>query len=101
MIDFLSKRQGLVEGVTITGGEPTLERGLAELCQSIKALGYPVKLDTNGSRPDTLGRLLDQNLLDFVAMDIRQALHFLGEITRDISTEDLLGNIFGKFCIGK
>jgi pyruvate formate lyase activating enzyme len=74
MIDFLSKRQGLLEGVTITGGEPTLERGLAELCQSIKALGYPVKLDTNGSRPDTLGRLLDQNLLDFVAMDIKAPL---------------------------
>lgn len=61
----------MLEGVTITGGEPTLENGLADLCQSIKALGYPIKLDTNGSRPDMLGRLFGQHVLDFVAMDIK------------------------------
>lgn len=73
-IDFLSARQGMLEGVVITGGEPTLESGLADLCKAIKALGYPVKLDTNGSRPDVLHRLLERRLVDFVAMDIKAPL---------------------------
>jgi pyruvate formate lyase activating enzyme len=70
-VAFLTARQGMLEGVTITGGEPTLENGLPELCQTIKSLGYPIKLDTNGSRPGILSKLLDRNLLDFVAMDIK------------------------------
>jgi pyruvate formate lyase activating enzyme len=73
-IDFLTQRQGMLEGVTITGGEPTLESGLVELCQAIKSMGYPVKLDTNGSRPEVLRKLLDQDLVDFVAMDIKAPL---------------------------
>lgn len=71
---FLQSRQGMLEGVTITGGEPTLDKGLAELCRAIKALGYPIKLDTNGSRPDILRSLLEQRLVDFVAMDIKGPL---------------------------
>ena len=74
VIDFLSSRQGMLEGVTITGGEPTLDSGLADLCRAIKAMGYPVKLDTNGSRPEMLRTLLDQDLVDFVAMDIKAPL---------------------------
>ena len=74
MIDFLSARKGMLEGVTITGGEPTLESGLADLCGTIKSLGYPVKLDTNGSRPEVVRRLLGQKLVDFVAMDIKAPL---------------------------
>ena len=71
---FLRSRRGMLEGVTITGGEPTLDRGLADLCRAIKAMGYPIKLDTNGSRPDILHRLLEQQLVDFVAMDIKAPL---------------------------
>ena len=73
-IDFLTQRRGMLEGVAITGGEPTLERGLLDLCQAIKSLGYPVKLDTNGSRPEILRKLLDLDLVDFVAMDIKAPL---------------------------
>ncbi len=72
---YLKTRRGLLEGVTITGGEPTLAAGLADLCRSVKHLGYPLKLDTNGSRPDLLRRLIDQGLVDFIAMDIKAPLN--------------------------
>ncbi|WP_155313241.1 anaerobic ribonucleoside-triphosphate reductase activating protein [Desulfosarcina ovata] len=74
VLDFLASRQGMLEGVVITGGEPSLNKRIADLCGLIKTLGYPVKLDTNGSRPDVLGRLLDEHLVDFVAMDIKAPL---------------------------
>ena len=75
IVDFLKSRRGLLEGVTITGGEPTLHSGIADLCRAIKSLGYAVKLDTNGSRPDTLHLLLAENLVDFIAMDIKAPLN--------------------------
>jgi len=71
LFDFLEKRRGLLEGVVITGGEPTLQSDLTALCERIKQLGYPVKLDTNGSRPHVIGRLIDQGLVDYIAMDIK------------------------------
>ncbi len=74
VIDFLRSRQGMLDGVAITGGEPTLDNGLFDLCRAIKSLGYPVKLDTNGSRPGVLRRLLAQHLVDFIAMDIKAPL---------------------------
>ncbi len=69
--EFLEKRCGLLDGVVLSGGEPTLENRLSDICARIKTLGYQVKLDTNGSRPDVLARLLDENRLDYVAMDIK------------------------------
>jgi pyruvate formate lyase activating enzyme len=72
--DFLKKRQKKLDGVCITGGEPTLQKDLVEFISKIKALGFLVKLDTNGTRPDVLKRLLDQKLLDFVAMDIKTSI---------------------------
>lgn len=71
LIRFLKKRQGIVEGVCITGGEPTLYAGLEELIRTIRSFGYAVKLDTNGYRPDVLKDLVQKNLLDMVAMDIK------------------------------
>lgn len=71
LLSFLRKRQSLLEGVCITGGEPTLQPGLPDLLRSIHALGFPVKLDTNGYRPDVLRILLDEKLVDYVAMDIK------------------------------
>lgn len=71
---FLKSRLGLLEGVTLTGGEPTLNDGLVDLCQEIKRLGYAIKLDTNGSRPERLRRLLDRKLVDYVAMDLKAPL---------------------------
>ncbi len=71
LLSFLSKRQGVLEGVCITGGEPTLYPGLENLIRQIKALGFAVKLDTNGSRPAVLRHLAQEGLLDYVAMDVK------------------------------
>lgn len=68
---FLKKRKGILEGVCVTGGEPTLQPDLADFLRRLKALGYSVKLDTNGYRPDVLRKLLAEGLLDYVAMDIK------------------------------
>ncbi len=69
----LNKRKGMLQGVCITGGEPTLQPDLEEFIRKVKDLGYLVKLDTNGYRPDELKTLLDKGLLDYVAMDIKAA----------------------------
>ncbi len=71
LLSFLQKRQGLLEGVCITGGEPTLQPGLPGLLRKIRALGFCVKLDTNGYRPDVLQAVLEEKLADYVAMDIK------------------------------
>ncbi len=70
---FLRKRQGLLDGVAITGGEPLLHPDLPELLRKIRALGYAVKLDTNGAFPDRLAAVLEEDLADYVAMDIKNA----------------------------
>jgi pyruvate formate lyase activating enzyme len=71
LIDFLTKRAGVLEGVVISGGEPTLHAGLPDFCATLKSLGLSVKLDTNGSRPEVLQSLLDAKLLDYIAMDVK------------------------------
>jgi pyruvate formate lyase activating enzyme len=71
---FLQKRKGKIEGVCITGGEPTIQKDIVKFIQKVKELGFAVKLDTNGTRPDVLKKLLDLRLLDFVAMDIKNQL---------------------------
>ena len=79
LLVFLEKRQGLLDGVCITGGEPTLQKDLPQFLEDIKALGYPVKLDTNGSNPTMLGQLLEQGLVDYVAMDVKNCPARYGE----------------------
>lgn len=74
----LRKRKGILEGVCITGGEPTLTKELKSFIQNIKAMDYLVKLDTNGTNPDLLGELLKENLLDMVSMDIKNSLPHYG-----------------------
>lgn len=71
LMEFLRLRRRLLDGVVVSGGEPTLAPGLADLCRAIRELGLAVKLDTNGSRPDVLTCLIDAHLIDFVAMDIK------------------------------
>lgn len=68
---FLDKRKGLLDAVCVSGGEPTLSPELEELLTGIKARGFLVKLDTNGSRPALLRRLVEAGLIDYVAMDIK------------------------------
>lgn len=70
---FLAKRHGLLDGVCVTGGEPTLQPDLAEFLARVKAEGFAVKLDTNGSRPAALRSLLDAGLVDAVAMDVKNS----------------------------
>ena len=69
--DFLEKRKGRLDGIVITGGEPTLQPDLAEFCAKLKKMGYLVKLDTNGTNPSVVENLLKQKLVDFIAMDIK------------------------------
>ena len=73
LLEFLRTRQGKLDGVCITGGEPTLQKDLPELITQIRQLGFLVKLDTNGSNPAMLRMLLQQHMLDYVAMDIKNS----------------------------
>ena len=73
LLAFLKKRQGLLDGVCITGGEPLLRQELPTLLGEIRALGYKIKLDTNGAHPAQLRRILDAGLADYVAMDIKNS----------------------------
>ncbi len=76
---FLEKRKGILEGVCISGGEPLLNSDIGGFIEKVRALGYLVKLDTNGTYPDRLRRLVEEGLVDYVAMDIK--------------------NSFGKYCL--
>jgi len=71
--DFLKKRKGLLKGVVICGGEPTIHKDLPKFIKKIKKMGYLVKLDTNGSNPMMLKELITNKLVDYVAMDVKQA----------------------------
>ncbi|MCH1984422.1 anaerobic ribonucleoside-triphosphate reductase activating protein [Ruminococcus sp. OA3] len=73
VLSVLKKRQGILEGVCITGGEPTLSGDLGEFLVKIKRLDYPIKLDTNGYKPQTLKELTEEKLIDYVAMDIKNS----------------------------
>jgi len=68
---FIENRKGFLDGVVISGGEPTLQKDLFDLCEQIKQMGYPVKLDTNGSRPQVIKRLIAEGLVDYIAMDLK------------------------------
>lgn len=73
VIDYLKKRKGLVDAVSVTGGEATLQPDLADFLRRVKEIGYTVKLDTNGLRPDVLDKLIKDGLVDYVAMDIKNS----------------------------
>lgn len=74
VFQLLTRRRGLVDGVVITGGEPTLHNGIEDLLRKVKELGLAAKLDTNGYRPEVLKDLWERELLDYVAMDIKTSL---------------------------
>lgn len=73
ILSFLKKRQGILDGVCITGGEPLIHPTLPEFIKKVKALGYKIKLDTNGSFPERLSFLIEEGLVDYVAMDIKNS----------------------------
>jgi pyruvate formate lyase activating enzyme len=71
---FLKRRRGLIDGLVITGGEPTLQPDLERFIGDVRALGFRIKLDTNGSHPETIQTLLEKGLVDYIAMDIKSNL---------------------------
>lgn len=81
VLSFLRKRKGTLEGVVITGGEPTMHLGLMDFMAEIKALGYKIKLDTNGTKPEVLQEAIERKLVDFVAMDLKAPLEKYSLIT--------------------
>lgn len=73
VLDHLDKRRGKLQGVVITGGEPTLQKGLFDFIVRIKDMGFAVKLDTNGSHPEILSSLIERHLIDYIAMDVKSS----------------------------
>jgi pyruvate formate lyase activating enzyme len=72
--DFLKKRQGKLTGVCLTGGEPTIQPDILEFALKIKKLGFKVKLDTNGTRPDVVRKMIKEKAADYIAMDVKNSL---------------------------
>ena len=71
VLSYLKKRKGVLDGVCVSGGEPTLQKDLPEFLSSLKELGYKVKLDTNGTNPSLIKKLFSDKLVDYFAMDIK------------------------------
>jgi pyruvate formate lyase activating enzyme len=92
--DFLEERKGFLEGVVISGGEPSLHPDLIRVCQTVRQMGYPIKLDTNGSLPDVLEKLITGGLVDYVAMDIKTAPELYPQyIQKDCNTDAITSSI--------
>lgn len=91
---YLIDKQGWIDGVVITGGEPTLAPDLKGIIEEIRSLGLPVKLDTNGSRPDILNELISDGLLDYVAMDIKTTFDKYKSVTKSsINSKEIQDSI--------
>ena len=74
ILEFLESRKGLLDGVAISGGEPTMQEDLPAFIRKVKAMGFRVKLDTNGTNPWMVAQLINEGLVDFIAMDIKGPL---------------------------
>lgn len=91
---FLESRRDFLDGVVISGGEPTLQKNLVKLCETIKGLGYSIKLDTNGSRPEDLKYLISRGLVDYIAMDIKtDPESYTSLIKKGCDTGDIISSI--------
>lgn len=94
LFDFLEERKEFLDGVVISGGEPTLQNDLFSFCKDIKTLGYSIKIDTNGSHPKTIKRLIDASVVDYVAMDIKTDPDaYVPVITKSIEPNVILSSI--------
>ncbi len=71
VFSFLEKRKEMLEGLVITGGEPLMQKDISDFCIKVKKMSYLIKIDTNGMYPEKLKELIDENLIDYVAMDIK------------------------------
>lgn len=86
--NFLEKRKWLLDGVSICGWEPTLQKWLVEFCIYIKQLGYLVKLDTNGSNPQVLSKLLQEKVVDYIAMDVKHTFSWYAWLVGEVHSID-------------
>jgi pyruvate formate lyase activating enzyme len=93
LLEFLRKRVGYLEGVVLSGGECTLYKKLDDLCVKIKELGFKIKLDTNGSNPNVLQRLIEQNLIDFVSLDFKAPKTLFKNITFSNFYDTVIGSL--------
>ena len=95
VLSYLEKRKGILDGIVISGGEPTMQKGLYEFIKKVKTIGLNVKLDTNGFNPKVLKKLIDDNLLDYVAVDIKNDLDHYDKICglNKITLDNLLETI--------
>jgi pyruvate formate lyase activating enzyme len=94
ILSFLERRKGKLEAVTITGGEPLLQAGLEDFLLKVKGLGYLVKLDTNGSFPQRLEKMLESETVDYLAMDIKTSLDkYESVVGKKIETAQILKSI--------
>ena len=91
VLRFLEKRRGMLEGVAVTGGEPLLHADLPDFLRKLRAMGYAVKLDTNGTFPDRLRAVVEEGLVDYVAMDVKNAPLLYGKTVglRDFDLTDV------------
>lgn len=91
---FLESRKGLLDGVVLSGGEPTIQDDLLSICKKVKQLGFAVKVDTNGSRPGVIRRLLKEGFVDYIAMDIKtDPLSYSPVIKKNIEPDDIFSSI--------
>ena len=85
---YLEKRKGLLDAVTITGGEPTLQNDLADFIKRVKDMGFLVKLDTNGCNPEIVENLINKGLLDYIAMDIKNSIDNYNKVVRNFTDKE-------------
>jgi pyruvate formate lyase activating enzyme len=94
VLEFLNTRKGKLDAISITGGEPTIQEDLTSFIKQIKKMGFAVKLDTNGSQPQVIKDLLAENLLDFIAMDIKAPLEkYKNIVNTQVNTESIKESI--------
>jgi len=92
--DFLEKRKGFLEGVVISGGEPSLHPDVIRICRIVRQMGYPIKIDTNGSQPEVLEKLIAEGIVDYVAMDVKTVPeHYSRYIQKDCNTDAITASI--------
>ncbi len=95
VLDYLEKNKVMLDGIVITGGEPTIQEGLEKFIQKVKLFGLYVKLDTNGTQPDIIENLINQKLVDFIAMDVKAPLNIerYSQVSSDIVKNETIENI--------
>ena len=101
LFQYLKKRKGLLDGVAITGGEPTLNHDLPDFIKEIKDIGYDVKLDSNGTNPKMLVRLLDMKLVDYLEMDIKSTPQNYSAVVGKRLSDAVMNNLFESVDILK